>query len=59
MRAGRNSERGVTLPLLAVSIVVLFAMAALAIDLGIVYTARTNAQTVADARRAILDIVGP
>jgi hypothetical protein len=42
-------ERGVTLPLVAVFIVALFAMAALAIDLGILYTARTSAQHAADA----------
>jgi Flp pilus assembly protein TadG len=38
-----------TLPLVAVFIVVLFAFAALAIDLGILYTARTSAQHAADA----------
>lgn len=38
-----------TLPLVALFIVVLFAFAALAIDLGILYTARTSAQHAADA----------
>jgi hypothetical protein len=37
------------LPLLAVFILVLFAVAAMAIDLGIAYTARTSAQHAADA----------
>src|SRR5205823_11011113 len=45
----RHSERGTTLVLTAVFIVVLMTMAALAIDLGIGYTARTSAQTTADA----------
>lgn len=45
----RKQERGMTLPLVAAFIVVLFAMAALAIDLGIAYTARTSAQHAADA----------
>src|SRR5689334_17521736 len=47
--AQRRGERGVTLPLVAVFIVVLFAFAALAIDLGILYTARTSEQHAADA----------
>ncbi len=42
-------ERGVTLVMVALFIVVLFAMAALAIDLGVLYTARTSAQHAADA----------
>src|SRR5579871_1450586 len=45
----RQPELGMTLPLVAVFIVVLFAFAALAIDLGILYTARTSAQHAADA----------
>ena len=51
MRRGkdRRPEKGMTLPLVAVFIVVLFAFAALAIDLGILYTARTSAQHAADA----------
>jgi Flp pilus assembly protein TadG len=47
-KQGRREE-GMTLPLVAVFIVVLFAFAALAIDLGIMYTARTSAQHAADA----------
>ena len=47
-KAGEH-ERGMTLPIVAVFIVVLFGMAALAVDLGIVYTARTSAQHAADA----------
>lgn len=46
---GRRRQRGMTLPLVALFIVVLFAFAALAIDLGILYTARTSAQHAADA----------
>jgi len=38
-----------TIAMVALCIVVLFAMAALAIDLGILYTARTSAQHAADA----------
>lgn len=45
----RNNEKGITLPLVAVMIVVLFMLAALAIDLGVAYTARTRAQHSADA----------
>lgn len=44
-----RNQRGVTIPMLAVFMVVLFAMAALAIDLGVLYTARTSAQHAADA----------
>jgi Flp pilus assembly protein TadG len=44
-----GNERGVTLVMVALFIVVLFAMAALAIDLGVLYTARTSAQHAADA----------
>src|SRR5947208_5887467 len=50
MRARRrHSERGMTIAMVALCIVVLFAMAALAVDLGILYTARTSAQHAADA----------
>ena len=42
-------EQGMTVAMLAVFIVGLFGMAALAIDLGILYTARTSAQHAADA----------
>jgi Flp pilus assembly protein TadG len=45
----RNRERGVTLPLTALFLVVLFVFAAMAIDMGIAYTARTSAQHAADA----------
>jgi hypothetical protein len=45
----KPGERGITLPIVALFIVVLFGMAALAVDLGIVYTARTSAQHAADA----------
>lgn len=47
--AHRQRERGTTVPLVAVSIVTLFALAALAIDVGILFTARTSAQHSADA----------
>jgi Flp pilus assembly protein TadG len=45
----RRSERGVTLLMVAISIAVLLAIAALAIDLGVLYTARTSAQHAVDA----------
>ncbi len=41
--------RGITVPMTAMSIFALLAMAALAIDLGMLYTARTSAQHAADA----------
>lgn len=44
-----NGQRGVTLPLVALFLVVLFVFAAMAIDMGIAYTARTSAQHAADA----------
>ncbi len=44
-----HRERGMTVALLAVFIIGLLAMAALAIDLGVLYTARTSAQHAADA----------
>src|SRR3954470_6457421 len=50
MRARRrHSERGMTIAMVALCIVVLFAMAALAVDLGVLFTARTSAQHAADA----------
>jgi Putative Flp pilus-assembly TadE/G-like len=49
LRSKPSRERGMTIPLLAMFIVVLFAVAALAIDVGLFYTARTSAQHVADA----------
>lgn len=45
----RSRERGMTIPMMALFIVTLFAMAALAVDLGVLYTARTSAQHAADA----------
>lgn len=45
----RTSERGVTLLMVAISIAVLLAIAALAIDVGVLYTARTSAQHAVDA----------
>ncbi|MCI0355205.1 MAG: pilus assembly protein TadG-related protein, partial [Acidobacteria bacterium] len=44
-----HRERGMTVAMLAVFIIGLLAMAALAIDLGVLYTARTSAQHAADA----------
>jgi len=45
----RHDERGMTIVMVALSILLLMAMAALAIDVGILYTARTSAQHAADA----------
>ncbi len=45
----RTAQRGLTLPMTALMIVVLFAFAALAVDVGVGYTARTSAQHAADA----------
>lgn len=45
----KSRERGMTIPMMALFIVTLFAMAALAVDLGVLYTARTSAQHAADA----------
>jgi Flp pilus assembly protein TadG len=45
----KNRERGLTVPMLALFLVVLLVMAALAVDMGILYTARTSAQHAADA----------
>src|ERR1044072_7870950 len=45
----RNRARGLTVPMLALFLVVLLVMAALAVDMGILYTARTSAQHAADA----------
>src|SRR5882724_9174268 len=44
-----NPEAGQTIALLAVFIAVLFVFASLAIDVGVLFTARTSAQHVADA----------
>jgi Flp pilus assembly protein TadG len=45
----RRRQRGMTIPMVALMIVGLLTMAALAIDLGVLYTARTSAQHAADA----------
>jgi Flp pilus assembly protein TadG len=45
----RRDERGVTIIMVAISIFLLMAMAALAVDVGVLYTARTSAQHAADA----------
>src|ERR1043165_4940654 len=45
----RGRERGITIAMLAIFIVVLFIIAALAIDVGVLYTACTSAQNAADA----------
>lgn len=42
-------QQGMTLPMMALFIVVLFAFAALAVDVGVLYTARTSTQHAADA----------
>ena len=50
MRARRSqSQKGMTVAMVALCIVVLFAMAALAVDLGVLFTARTSAQHAADS----------
>ncbi|MFQ6030696.1 MAG: pilus assembly protein TadG-related protein, partial [Dehalococcoidia bacterium] len=55
MRVGKprrqecNHERGMTLFLVAASLVVLLAISALAIDLGMLYVTRSEAQRAADA----------
>jgi hypothetical protein len=49
MNRRRQDQRGMTVPMVALFIVCLFAMAALALDLGVLYTARTSAQHAADA----------
>jgi Flp pilus assembly protein TadG len=48
-RMRRRSESGLTIPLLALFMVVLIVMMALAIDVGVLYTARTSAQHAADS----------
>jgi hypothetical protein len=49
MKSSRHNERGMTLAMVAISLATLLALAALAIDLGMLYTARTSAQHAADA----------
>lgn len=46
---GRNKEEGFVLVTIAIILVALFAFVALAIDIGVLYAARTSAQEVADA----------
>lgn len=47
--AARRSQRGMTLVVVALLLIVLLVIAALCIDLGVFYTARTSAQHAADA----------
>ncbi len=49
MRRFLSDERGVSLMLVAISMVVLLGMAALAIDVGMLYTAKGQAQNAADS----------
>jgi hypothetical protein len=48
-RRTQNRERGISVPLVAGGLFMLIAMAALAVDIGVLYTARTSAQSAADA----------
>lgn len=48
-RQGRSNERGGTLVLVAAATVALFGMAALAVDIGMGYTAKSEAERIADA----------
>ncbi len=52
MRARRTSRRGSVLPLMAVSLVALVGFVALAVDVGLLTLARTQAQNAADAAAA-------
>jgi Flp pilus assembly protein TadG len=45
----RDPQKGMSVAMVALCIVILFAMAALAVDLGVLFTARTSAQHAADA----------
>ncbi|MCU1306517.1 MAG: helicase/secretion neighborhood TadE-like protein [Acidobacteriaceae bacterium] len=45
----QRNERGMTIIMVALSIFLIMAMAALAVDVGVLYTARTSAQHAADA----------
>lgn len=49
IRAARGRERGATLVLVGVSLLAMLSVAALAIDLGLLYVARNEAQRAADA----------
>ena len=48
-RSGRKNERGVTIVLVAFSLLALLGMAALAIDIATLYVAHGEAQRAADA----------
>ncbi len=52
MRARRTSRRGSVLPLMAVRLVALVGFVALAVDVGLLTLARTQAQNAADAAAA-------
>jgi hypothetical protein len=47
--AMKRNERGVTIAFVCLVLIVLLGMAALAVDLGVLYTSRTSAQHAADA----------
>jgi len=49
MQCSRRNERGMTVAMVAISLASLLALAALAIDMGMLYTSRTSAQHAADA----------
>lgn len=49
MIRNRRQQRGMTVAMVAISLTALLALAALAIDMGMLYTARTSAQHAADA----------
>ena len=49
MASSRTKERGMTVAMVALSLTALLALASLAIDMGMLYTARTSAQHSADA----------
>lgn len=49
MNRSRRNERGMTVAMVAISLASLLALAALAIDMGMLYTGRTSAQHAADA----------
>lgn len=46
--AGRRPDRGATLPMFAICLAVLMAFSAFAVDLGLLYSERRDAQTAAD-----------
>ena len=57
LRAALGNERGSTAVLIALAMTGMLSMAALAVDVGMLFTARSEAQRVADA--AALTIAGP